>query len=63
MEVQKKAAQKLRKVFRESMQWGDEMPGGCEALVHWRGLMGEEAMAGRMPPVVVVTFDCLEYHW
>ena len=33
------------------------MPGGCEALVHWRALMEEQAMSGRMPPVIAFDLD------
>eukprot|EP00974_Lingulodinium_polyedra_P056749 5458993-Lingulodinium_polyedra.AAC.1 len=55
--VQKKATPKLRKVFSAGRQWGVDMPGGCEALVHWRAQMEAEAIAGRTPPVVVFDLD------
>ena len=45
--VQRGAAPRLRKVFMKFRQWGNEMPGGAEALVHWRGLVEEQAAAGR----------------
>ena len=50
--VQRSAAPHLRKVFRSFRQWGNEMPGGGEALVHWRGLIEELAMEGSIQPLV-----------
>eukprot|EP00959_Pyramimonas_sp_CCMP1952_P386193 8093952-Pyramimonas_sp.AAC.1 len=55
--VQKRAAPKLRAAFAASRQWGVEMPGGCEALVHWRSLVEAEAVAGHIPPVVAFDLD------
>ena len=33
------------------------MPSGAEALVHWRGLMEEQAMQGKTPPLVAFDLD------
>ena len=55
--VQKHAAPKLRRTFRQFRQWGVEMPGASEAMVHWRGLMEELAAAAATPPVVAFDLD------
>lgn len=55
--VQRKAAPRSRKVFRSCRQWGNEMPGGAEAMVHWRGLVEELAIAGVLPPFVAFDLD------
>ncbi len=55
--VQKEAAPKLRKVFRGMHQWGIEMPGGAEALVHWRGTVEELAKSGVIDPMVAFDLD------
>jgi hypothetical protein len=55
--VQKHAAPKLRRTFRQFRQWGVEMPGASEAMVHWRGLMEELAAAAAIPLVVAFDLD------
>ena len=55
--VQKKAAPHLRTVFRSMHQWGVQMPGGTEALIHWRGAIEELAMSGAIEPVVALDLD------
>lgn len=55
--TQKLAAPRLRKVFRDMHQWGVEMPGGAEALVHWRDTVEMLALQGHIPPVVAFDLD------
>ena len=55
--IQKAAAPQLRKTFRDMHQWGIEMPGGTEALVHWRSTMEELAKAGDTDPMVFFDLD------
>jgi len=38
-------------------QWGVEMPGGAEALVHWRGAVETIAKEALIPPVVAFDLD------
>ena len=51
------AAPRLRKVFRSMHQRGVEMPGGGEALVHWRDVLETLALQGCIPPVVAFDLD------
>ena len=55
--VQRRAAPSLRKTFQRFRQWGIEMPGGAEALVHWRGVVEERALAGAIEPMVAFDLD------
>ena len=55
--VQRRAAPSLRKVFMRLWHWGIEMSGGAEALVHWRGLIEELALAGAIEPLVAFDLD------
>ena len=55
--VQRRAASSLRKTFVRFRQWGIEMPGGAEALVHRRGLVEELAISGAIEPLVVFDLD------
>ena len=55
--VQKKAAPRLRTVFRNMHQWRVQMPGGTEALIHWRGAIEGLAMGGEIEPVVAIDLD------
>jgi hypothetical protein len=38
-------------------QWGIAMPGGAEALVHWRATVEQAARQGLIPAVVVADID------
>lgn len=51
------AAPRLRTVFRQMHQWGVEMPGGAEALVHWRDTVESLALQGSIDPVVAFDLD------
>ena len=55
--VQRQAAPRLRRICRTYHQWGVEMPGGCEALVHWRSTVEELAINGAIEPVVAFDLD------
>ena len=55
--VQRRAAPSLCKVFQGFRQWGIEMLGGAEALVHWRELVEEVAVAGGIEPLVAFDLD------
>ena len=55
--VQRQAAPRLRRICRTYHQWGVEMPGGCEALVHWRSTVEELAISGAIEPVVAFDLD------
>jgi hypothetical protein len=52
-----KASPRLRPIFREMHQWGLAMPGGAEALVHWRETIKSQALAGNTPPLVAFNLD------
>ena len=48
---------KLRPRFLKSHQWGVALPGGAEALVHWRSSVEELALQGKIGPLVVFDLD------
>ncbi|CAK0886405.1 unnamed protein product [Prorocentrum cordatum] len=52
-------ANKLCRVLLRAQyhQWGVEMPGGAEALVHWGGHVEETAMDGTLEPLVAFDLD------
>ena len=53
----RKAAIGLRPICRKMHQWGVEMPGGCEALVHWRSNIRGLALKGKIGPIVEFDLD------
>ena len=55
--LQRQAAPRLRKTFRAYHQWGVAMPGGAEALVHWRATVEELARNGLIEPLVAFDLD------
>ena len=48
----------LRPKLAEMHQWGLAMPGGAEAMVHWRNTLEELATSGVIPPLVALDLDC-----
>eukprot|EP00973_Karenia_brevis_P071372 9914170-Karenia_brevis.AAC.1 len=48
---------RLRSRFLSSRQWGVALPGGAEALIHWRSTVEELASSGVIPPVVAFDLD------
>eukprot|EP00973_Karenia_brevis_P089149 12362792-Karenia_brevis.AAC.1 len=38
-------------------QWGGAMPGGAEALVHWRSTIEAMALEGSIPALVAFDLD------
>ena len=38
-------------------QWGLSVPGACESLCHWRGVVEDMAKAGELGPVVIADLD------
>ena len=55
--VQRRGPPNLRRIFRHFHQWSNELPGGCEACVHWRSTVESLARAGELPPVVIFNLD------
>ena len=55
--LMKKAAPRLRNTFRSMRQWGVELPGGTEALIHWRGLIEQLCAEGVIEPLVAFDLD------
>ena len=55
--MQRQAAPRLRRTFRNYHQWGVAMPGGAEALVHWRSTVEELALSGSIEPLVAFDLD------
>jgi hypothetical protein len=55
--LQRQAAPRLRRTLRSYHQWGVAMPGGCEALVHWRSTVEELADSGAIEPLVAFDLD------
>ena len=55
--LQRQAAPRLRRAFRTYHQWGVSMPGGCEAMVHWRSTVEELACNGTLEPLVAFDLD------
>ena len=47
----------LRPLLLRMRQWGIGVPGGCEALVHWRSTIEQAARAGVIEPVVIADLD------
>ena len=48
---------KIRSTFIQKRQWGIAVPGGAEALIHWRGLVDEGARTGLVSGLVVADLD------
>ena len=55
--MQRQTAPRLRQTFRNYRQWGVAMPGGAEALVHWRSTVEELARSGSTEPLVAFDLD------
>ena len=55
--MQRQAAPRLRRTCRSYHQWGVEMPGGAEALVHWRSTIEELAISGAIEPLIAFDLD------
>ena len=51
------ARPRLRTRFLASHQWGVALPGGAEALVHWRSTVEEMAREGLIPPLIAFDLD------
>lgn len=47
----------LRPTLLEMHQWGISLPGGAEALVHWRSTVEEAARDGLIEPIVIADLD------
>lgn len=47
----------LRPKLLSMRQWGLAMPGGAEAMVHWRSTMEDLAMSGHIAPLVALDLD------
>ena len=58
--LMKKASPRLRRTFRQMRQWGVELPGGTEALIHWRGLIEELCAQGIFEPLFCVLMKPLK---
>ena len=46
----------LRRHFRKCHQWGNGIPGACEAMVRWRCTVEELVGSGTLPPMVAMEF-------
>ena len=55
--MQRQTAPRLRRTFRSYHQWGVAMPGGGEALVHWRSTVEELVRSGVIEPLVGFDLD------
>ena len=53
----KKHLPALRRQLRAAHQWGNGVPGACEAMAHWRGAVEELAQSGAIPALVAVDVD------
>ncbi len=51
------AAPCLRHVLVRMRQWGISLPGGCEALIHWRSTVEDAARTGIIEPIAVADLD------
>eukprot|EP00973_Karenia_brevis_P057003 7929184-Karenia_brevis.AAC.1 len=52
-----RAATHLRPTLLQMHQWGVLMPGGAEALVHWRACVEDLALSGAIGPLVAFDLD------
>ena len=53
----KRHVAKLRPKFLQTHQWGIDVPGGAEALVHWRSTTEALARSGRIDALVAFDID------
>jgi hypothetical protein len=56
-----RSAGKLRKVFLQMHQWGISIPGGAEALTHWRDLAESASKCGVGKAVVIADLDMANF--
>jgi len=57
----KRHRQKIRKKMLEFMQFGVQMPGGCEALYHARATVEDCAASVQLGDIAIVDVDMVNF--